>query len=145
MGQCVSQEPTFPHRQAILAPTCKASVSDTSHDNHSHAEFRYNIFQYLLISCIFLYSIYYCSDSTVQENSNLDDLTKLDTTSEYYEGVTRKHPVRKSIGKGSIASFLPKVKGSSIRSKAEKDSHLSAAFNMSFNKFEVIFIYKSKI
>ncbi|XP_057366231.1 endonuclease/exonuclease/phosphatase family domain-containing protein 1-like [Daphnia carinata] len=117
MGQCVSQEPTFPHRQAILAPTCKASVSDTSHDNHSHAEF---------------------SDSTVQENSNVDDLIKLDTTSDYYEGVTRKHPVRKSIGKGSIASFLPKVKGSSIRSKAEKDSHLSAAFNMSFNKFEVV-------
>jgi hypothetical protein len=43
MGQCVSQEPMFPHRQAILAPACNASVSDTSHDNHSHAEFRYAI------------------------------------------------------------------------------------------------------
>ena len=41
MGQCVSQEPMFPHRQAILAPACNASVSDTSHDNHSHAEFRF--------------------------------------------------------------------------------------------------------
>ncbi|XP_046652160.1 endonuclease/exonuclease/phosphatase family domain-containing protein 1-like [Daphnia pulicaria] len=117
MGQCVSQEPMFPHRQAILAPACNASVSDTSHDNHSHAEF---------------------SDSTVPENSNLDDLTKLDATSEYYDGVSRKHPTRKSLGKASIASFLPKVKGSSIRSKSEKDNHLSAAFNMSFNKFEVV-------
>jgi hypothetical protein len=68
----------------------------------------------------------------------LDDLTKLDATSEYYEGVTRKHPSRKSLGKASISSFLPKVKGSSIRSKTDKDNHLSAAFNMSFNKFEVI-------
>ncbi len=77
------------------------------------------------------------SDSTVPEQSNLDDLTKLDTATDFYEGVTRKHPVRKSLGKGSIASFLPKVKGSSVRSKTEKDNHLSAAFNMSFNKFEV--------
>lgn len=81
--------------------------------------------------------IHHHSDSTVPENSNLDDLTKLDATSEYYDGVTRKHPTRKSLGKASIASFLPKVKGSSIRSKSEKDNHLSAAFNMSFNKFEV--------
>ena len=137
MGQCVSQEPMFPHRQAILAPACNASVSDTSHDNHSHAEFRYVIHIFSCHYFITKFIVLLHSDSTVPENSNLDDLTKLDATSEYYEGVTRKHPTRKSLGKASISSFLPKVKGSSIRSKIEKDNNLSAAFNMSFNKFEV--------
>lgn len=64
-------------------------------------------------------------------------MTKVDGPPNYFEGVPRKHPLRKSLGKASIASFLPKVKGSSTRSKADKDSHLSAAFNMTFNKFEV--------
>lgn len=45
MGQCVSQEP-FLHRQAIMAPACNTSVSDTSRDNHSHAEFRLEIASY---------------------------------------------------------------------------------------------------
>lgn len=78
------------------------------------------------------------SDSTVPEQTNLDDLNKLDATADYFEVISRKHPVRKSLGKASITSLLPKVKGSSIRSKTKKENHLSAAFNMSFSKFEVI-------
>lgn len=116
-------------------PLCLTQVMTIILMQSSGLHFCFVIYLYLIAIIFFLH----CSDSTVPENSNLDDLTKLDVTSEYYEGVTRKHPTRKSLGKASISSFLPKVKGSSIRSKTEKDNHLSAAFNMSFNKFEVIY------
>lgn len=66
------------------------------------------------------------------------DVTKLGDKVDYFDGV-KKSGVRKSFRKSSIASLLPKVKGSLGRPKAERDNHLSAAFNMTFNKFDVSF------
>ena len=82
----------------------------------------------------------FCSNSTIpqQQQSPLDGVKAVENISEYFDDVTRKIPGKKTISmrKSSISSFLPKVKGSLRRPKAEKPS-LSAAFNMSFNKFDV--------
>ena len=83
----------------------------------------------------------FCSNSTIpehQQQSPLDGVKAVENISEYFDDVARKIPGKKTISmrKSSISSFLPKVKGSLRRPKAEKPS-LSAAFNMSFNKFDV--------
>ena len=75
---------------------------------------------------------------SIPEQSSLEGLKAVENISEYFDDVARKIPGKKSMSmrKSSISSLLPKVKGSLRRPKNEKGS-LSAAFNMSFNKFEV--------
>lgn len=67
------------------------------------------------------------------------DEHKLEDLTRFYEGVTKKNSSKKSLGRSSLSSFMPKVKGSIGRPKAERNNHLSAAFNMSFNKFDASF------
>lgn len=122
MGQCVSNHQPFHHRAVMASAQNNApSLSDASQDGHSQTRF---------------------SNSTIpehQQQSPLDGVKAVENISEYFDDVARKIPGKKTISmrKSSISSFLPKVKGSLRRPKAEKPS-LSAAFNMSFNKFDVV-------
>ena len=57
--------------------------------------------------------------------------------SQAYSTTSKKSSIRMSFRKSSIASLIPKVKGSFAKSKKVQDNQLSAAFNMSSVDFKV--------
>jgi len=121
MGQCVSHQPPFRNGQTILhslqQPPQNPSLSDMSQDNNSHHT--------------------ELSDSLLQT----EEAAKMVNFSQLYTTVpAKKGSMRMSFRKSSIASLIPKVKGTFAKSKDVKDNQLSAAFNMSAVDFKIVML-----
>jgi len=123
MGQCASSKDPFRNGQIMvgtLHPPLNPSLSDTSQDNNSHAEL---------------------SDSVLPSEQEVSgEEARMVNFSQAYSTTSKKSSIRMSFRKSSIASLIPKVKGSFAKSKKVQDNQLSAAFNMSSVDFKIVML-----